>query len=806
MIKKKLKQAKFWIQGKLRLIQPGQTSIKGAAVGILVGSIGLMLVYSLLSAFNIRDPWIFVLGLLMTAATILAAFLSVWLLKLIFQVPKWYKIALFIGFPLFLMNYFGEIRLIGWSILVCSFLGAALFTSTKTGFGPLTTPKKVIFILGALLGFAGLSLTIYYYSLRGLEMDQIENTALYSNVAIAQIPGDSPAKSGSYEVLTLTYGSGKDKHRPEFGEDVTFKTDSVNGVAFLDNWDGIGGWWREKYWGFDSKSLPINGRVWYPKGDGPFPLVLVVHGNHSMQDFSDPGYDYLGELLASRGMILVSVDENFINGSWSDLFGGLEKENDARGWLLLEHLKVWERWNVADEHLFAGKVDMDRISLMGHSRGGEAVAHAAMLNELDFYPDDATIPLGYHFNIRSIVSIAPVDGQYQPGNTRTKIKDIDYFVFHGSQDADVTSFMGSMQFERVTFEDSTYHFKTGLYIQGANHGQFNTSWGGNDTGNPLKGLLNLEQQMDAESQQEIAKVYISAFLDITLNDKKEYLPLFLDARAGKDWLPETIYLNQFEDSNTRYITDFNADFDVSTTGFGGKISGENLKVWREGEIDLKHAKKGTRAVFLGWNYEIADSLKEEKVNEVVADSLFASYSIFPDLGKFQLDSTSVFVFEMAESTESSNPKAGGKWISDEDENAEESEDEEEVEISDNSKDDEEEAEENEDHEKEPEKPLDLRILVTDSAGNQVSFLLSEFSALQRQIKVHTMKLDFLDGDGSSEIVFQKYVFELDHLKTKNQDFNPYQISEIRYVFDQMNQGVIVLDKVGFSKKIELVEL
>ena len=59
-------------------------------------------------------------------------------------------------------------------------------------------------------------------------------------------------------------------------------------------------------------------------------------------DAIHPGYGYLGELFASRGFITVSVDENFLNGSW---VGGLEKENDARGWMLLQHLKVWRRWN-----------------------------------------------------------------------------------------------------------------------------------------------------------------------------------------------------------------------------------------------------------------------------------------------------------------------------------------------------------------------------------------------------------------------------------------------------------------------------
>ena len=55
--------------------------------------------------------------------------------------------------------------------------------------------------------------------------------------------------------------------------------------------------------------------------EGLFPLVLIVHGNHLMNDYSDPGYEYLGKLLASKGYIFVSVDENFLNAApYEDLF------------------------------------------------------------------------------------------------------------------------------------------------------------------------------------------------------------------------------------------------------------------------------------------------------------------------------------------------------------------------------------------------------------------------------------------------------------------------------------------------------
>ena len=38
---------------------------------------------------------------------------------------------------------------------------------------------------------------------------------------------------------------------------------------------------------------------------------------------------------------------------------------------------------------------MSRITLMGHSRGGEAVAVAAAFNTLSYYPDDATIKFDF---------------------------------------------------------------------------------------------------------------------------------------------------------------------------------------------------------------------------------------------------------------------------------------------------------------------------------------------------------------------------------------------------------------------------
>ncbi|WP_039838956.1 chlorophyllase/cutinase-like alpha/beta fold protein, partial [Paenibacillus sonchi] len=195
--------------------------------------------------------------------------------------------------------------------------------------------------------------------------------ASVSNGGPAPIDAENPGEPGNYTYRSFTYGSGQDLHRSEYGDEAELTTATVDASAYITSWPKL----RTLFWGFDHSSLPVNARVWMPDGEGPYPLVLMVHGNHMMEDYSEGGYAYLGEQLASRGFIAVSLDENFLNYSaWSGI-----PDNDfkVRTWMILKHLQQIGIFAEQSGNPFYQKVDYSRTALLGHSRGGQAVAMAA---------------------------------------------------------------------------------------------------------------------------------------------------------------------------------------------------------------------------------------------------------------------------------------------------------------------------------------------------------------------------------------------------------------------------------------------
>ncbi len=749
-------------------LTPSPRAWRGAAWALLTVTVILWLItgYYLFTSGEVQlGTWLVYLAV--TVAAPLAGLLirlAINLLKARDRFYSWTSAACLVVLILVFGNGDGGTGpTIGAAIAVAvaaSLIGAAI-AALRSGDSRRAQPY-IYLIIGAATLLTGAILLVW----NGKHRDAPPNASAGWKPAPLKLP--DPALPGPYKVRTLTYGSGADKHRPEFAAGAAIKTKPVDGSAFIENWKDRAGWARTRFWGFDSKKLPVQGRVWYPEGSGPFPLALIVHGNHSMEDYSDPGYAYLGELMASRGIIFVSVDENFLNSSISDLLGapdiGLKEENDARGWMLLEHVRVWTAWNQTPGNPFQGRVDTRHIALLGHSRGGEAVAVAAAFNRLPYYPDNARIKLGYNYAIRGVAAIAPVDGQYKPAGIGTPLENVDYFVLHGSADGDVQSFHGSRVYHRVTFTDKEYHFAATLYINDANHGQFNTGWGRLDNGPGIGSrLMNYAQIMPGPDQRRIAKVYLSAYLETILHDQTGYLPLFQDHRVAPGWLPDGIYLHQFRDSTYQMVATYEEDIDVTTTTMpGGKCSGERLCDWKERMVKLKWGDMDTRAVFLGWNTKESGGP--------------ASYTItLPEKG-LSLNDKSALIFSMADAKEDPSPFDPDK------------------------KDDKKDKDKKKDHKAEEKKnnePVDLTIEATDAAGEKARLPLSTAGRLQRQIATHVMKFDWLAQTARFEPLFQSFDFPLAAFAAANPKLKPETLRSVRFVFDRTDKGVVILDDVGF---------
>lgn len=548
---------------------------------------------------------------------------------------------------------------------------------------------------------------------------------------------DNPANGGNYKVKFLTYGSGNNLRRKEFGKNASIITDTVDGTNFLGNWNFL----RKEYLGFGKDRLPINGSVWYPEGNGPFPLVIMVHGNHNMPQFSDRGYDYLGKFLASRGYVFASIDENFLNSSaYDDVLGfyGIQNETPARALIILEHIKAFDKFNKSSSNPFYNKIDMNNISLIGHSRGGEAVAAAAALNKLKTYPDNGAVKLNYNYNIRSVVAIAPVDGSFKPAAKSIELKDINYLVIQGSDDMDVNTFMGYNQYKRVSFTPDKDNYKASVYIYGANHGQFNNSWGRQDImGAGGYNFFNIKNLISENNQNMIAKVFISAFLDSTIKGKSEYRNIFKDTRNADNWLPKTIFLNDYNDSKTTDICSYDEDMDLNTTTLpGGSIKGENFNLWTEKELNKKRGSIDNKSVYLSWNNK--------------NDTNVPAYYINLPSGKINITNDSTLVFSMADGSMNNN------------------------------------------------KPIDLSIKLYDKNGNTAELPLSNFELLQNTLKTKILKFPFNKLGSDGEPVFQKFIFNLNDFKKVNSKFNPSELKRIGFIFDKTNKGTVFIDDIGID--------
>ncbi len=187
------------------------------------------------------------------------------------------------------------------------------------------------------------------------------------------------------------------------------------------------------------------------------PLIVISHGWTHEYWF----YDYIGELMASYGYIVMSHRNDVGNGGalYSDLAAIAALENIDLLFSLEETI---------GDGILAGKIDNHRIIHAGHSTGGECVVRAyKRLLEGDFISDYFS-----HEDILLVNSIAPV-AFLNP--TQTNPEGANYHQFLGGADTDVSGAAVNGYVQALSIYERGHGNKSVVYIHGAGHTDFHNS-------------------------------------------------------------------------------------------------------------------------------------------------------------------------------------------------------------------------------------------------------------------------------------------------------------------------------------------
>lgn len=222
----------------------------------------------------------------------------------------------------------------------------------------------------------------------------------------------------------------------------------------------------------DVHTNEVQAALYYPANWSATParVVLVQHGGHTpcqnsaeawpCSDVADRtpsylGYQYLAERLVADGFVVVSISANGTLG-----YADVSLAPDVFNY----YLDLLQRANTGDDgplgELLTGRLDLSGVDLIGHSRGGDAVAQ--------FARDDATVqPL---VPVRRIVLLAPVVPVDFADTKHIAPIDVPTLVIIGTCDGDAGD--AGLDYTQA-LEHPTSHVMT---MTGANHNFFNSQW------------------------------------------------------------------------------------------------------------------------------------------------------------------------------------------------------------------------------------------------------------------------------------------------------------------------------------------
>jgi hypothetical protein len=297
--------------------------------------------------------------------------------------------------------------------------------------------------------------------------------------------------------------------------------------------------------GFPS-AVELKASVHYPTGlpGGPYPVIVFLHGRHvtcyrgtttalrwpcrntETAIPSYQGYDYIAQNLASNGYIVISISANGINAYDNNV---TDLGMQARAELIQRHLQQWNTFNTVGAApfgtKFVGKVNLQKVGTMGHSRGGEGVVKHYAYN----------LSQGSPYGVKAVFPLAPVNFN------RTIANNVPLSVVLPYCDGDVNDNQG-VHF----YDDARYNVagdaspKHTIQVMGGNHNYFNTVWtpggtypGGADdwtaytsggSGDAQCGTGTGNHRLTAAQERGVGLAYISAVMRAYVGGESQFIP------------------------------------------------------------------------------------------------------------------------------------------------------------------------------------------------------------------------------------------------------------------------------------------
>lgn len=340
---------------------------------------------------------------------------------------------------------------------------------------------------------------------------------------------------------------------------------------------------------FRDMPVRLNGVIAAPsEGDGPFPVVVILHGTHpgcpldemgvdrwpcapEVEQRNYSGFAYLASALAERGFVALAPNFNA-----EHTFGfGEPVAGERLAQVLDRHLQALAEATAGGVNGFgvdlAGRADLGRLALLGHSRGGDE--SVTLTNS----PAMIAASRGYG-PVAGALLIAPAAAIGDPWAGASA----PMAMIQAACDGDVIEQVGQAFFEGARLLPEQSAWAVSAWLERANHNAFNTILPGDMVTH--RDRPDCATLLDGETQRAWLVDYAYDFLT-TLFSEDAAAVASAGARLGIDVTapaPDALYglparvafLAPAADRQTVLIPA--AAEELTTHRLGGAVTAENL--------------------------------------------------------------------------------------------------------------------------------------------------------------------------------------------------------------------------------------